>query len=195
MNTLVKIIIGLILLYGLASSVYYIEKNGFTAATGFFVAQFADNSPGFYRSSPSMNINKCKDECYNRDTACQGNRERVCIDSNNDGCTEWSPSYPCIGKEICGINKCGDLTENNQLKAEAIKLGNSITKAMPLSRCLNECNPGDRTTIKGKFYKVCGTNFDQDPCYEWSPDYTCPEETRVRKGKCERFNPAGRDRA
>src|SRR3989344_2612559 len=154
MNTLVKVIVALILVYGFVSSVFYINENGFTAATGFFIAPFvrSDNtgSQGFYKSSLALDMEKCKDKCYKDDTACQGNQEISCADRNGDDCTEWSSAYPCIGNEICGISKCGDLTETVQLKQEIRNIGDSITKVMPLARCINECTPGDRTTIMDK---------------------------------------------
>ncbi len=188
MNTSIKIIIALILLYGFISSFFYIQENGFTTATGFFIAPLVKegliSGVGFHKSSLALDSEKCKDQCYSEDTACFGNKERRCADSNKDGCNEWSEAYPCIGNEVCGISKCGDLTENIQLKGKLTRLGNSIGKAIQFSSCINECNIGDRVAWGEGFYKVCDTNYDQDPCYEWSIPYQCPYGTYARAGIC-----------
>jgi len=189
MNKILTAIVVLILVYGLVSSIYYIKDNGFTAATGFFVAPNDGMAPGVsYFKVSGVAIDrpsKCKDICYAGDTACSNKKEITCSDQDGDGCTEWSQPYSCLGNEFCGNSACGDLTRDVPLINELHKFGISKKGITALqSRCINECNPGDRVGWSEGFYKVCDTNYDNDPCYEFSFPYQCPSGTYSRAGKC-----------
>jgi len=186
MNNILKIISIAILVYGLFSVMIYLNSN----TTGYLIAQVkGEEIPGisFYRSGVAIDIPACSDKCYPDTTACYFNQERICTDINNDGCAEWSEPYDCPNNEKCGISACGDFTKVIPLAKELHRLGETAYRSVQLG-CINECNPGDITDSgKNRFYKVCGTEFDRDPCYEWSPDYECPESTRSRAGRCVKY--------
>ena len=94
-------------------------------------------------------IEPCQSACVNGSTECVDNGFRVCADTDQDGCTEWSAVTPCGQEEACTGGVC-------QKQAPS---------------CTNACVAG-KTECSGDGFRACA-DADGDGCTEWGAVQKC----------------------
>ncbi|MEZ4460778.1 MAG: lamin tail domain-containing protein [bacterium] len=148
-------------------------------------------------------------------TECAGDGVRTCGDANNDGCLEWSPVVACAnatfcsegacvgtcvdecanaGQAVCApdgisVSLCGQYDGDICLdRASGIPCpsGFACSNGLCVASCTNDCNPGaaPQCNANGTAQQTCG-NYDDDPCYEWGGDVTCPGGAACTNGSCQ----------
>ena len=101
---------------------------------------------------------RCTDACTAGVKACSGDGIRTCVDSNGDGCTEWSETVPCGSNEVCQDGACEERAPG----------------------CTNVCAAG-RVECSGDGIRTCGDS-NGDGCTEWSDVTKC--EFGCSNGAC-----------
>jgi len=83
-------------------------------------------------------------------------------DNDNDGCTDFPDDPGCMSP-----------TDNSEAEL-------ACEPSLP---CRDECAKDQKVCIDDNTYVVC-RNYDQDPCYEWSDIFECPNNTACDSGIC-----------
>lgn len=99
----------------------------------------------------------CSNECTDGSTTCAGNAIRQCGNYDSDPCTEWGPEVACPSDQFCAEGKCGD-------------------------KCVDDCVANTKECQKNAA-RICG-EYDNDPCWDWSPTTDCGEGNVCTEGTC-----------
>lgn len=104
----------------------------------------------------------CDDGCQRGSVECvdETGGYRLCRDSDNDGCVEWTPDLPCPDGRSCFQ---GDCTPDAQV-------------------CDDDCAPTD-TQCLGNGVQGC-EEIDDDACLDWAPPVACAANERCEGGRC-----------
>lgn len=105
----------------------------------------------------------CDDACAGEGLSqCSGNDVQICTDANGDGCYEWVKDRTCGGNQVCQNGACVDQAQT----------------------CHSECEvEGMRECASEDGYRECG-QFDDDSCFEWSPEIACTGGLACTNGAC-----------
>lgn len=102
----------------------------------------------------------CTDECGRGEVECAGAGYRLCRDTGNNGCIEWTEIEPCPRGTSCQEGEC---------KPDE-------------PECRDECQDG-RVQCAGGGVQACG-DFTADGCTEWSAPEPCSPGEVCDGGEC-----------
>ena len=158
----------------------------------------------------------CEDSC-SEPAACEGeNSYRLCLDTDGDGCNEWSDVMECADGQTCSTGVCS----NSELNCESSCSGDpecedstsfracvdtdgdgcyewSVTPCTDgltcsngecTKACTDVCTPDSKECDGTTGFKIC-TDTNGDGCYEWSKVTKCADGSTCSKGECKKTSP------
>lgn len=157
----------------------------------------------------------CQDECpADGVTECFGDAVRTCQATPN-GCLEWTVTEACdpdsscsdgacvdecvdecpvAGGAVCapdgsGVSFCGEYDSDACLDRSSVvpcPQGFACQGGVCVATCTDECQvgAGARCGADGASIETCG-NFDDDPCFEWGSNVSCPGGATCDQGACD----------
>ena len=143
----------------------------------------------------------CTEECTSvGETSCQGDAVRSCGQFDSDSCLEWGTAVACDDGQTCSNGQCAGTCQNECDQANVNRCagdgtqtcgnydsdpclewsgispcndGSSCSGGLCTTGCTDDCAEGDRECVGTSGYRVCGTNFDSDACWDWGPGVAC----------------------
>ncbi len=153
----------------------------------------------------------CGNECVLGSTRCAPGGVQTCGNNDPDPCTDWGPTAPCAGDQVCsngqcaatcsdecpagatrcsanGVESCGNFDADACSEwglAAPCGAGQVCSNGACAATCNDECVAGS-VQCAGNGFQVCGEH-DGDRCLDWGPVVPCQDGTSCSAGVCSQF--------